>query len=105
MDIEHDLARIAGVWQQYQAVEEILAEAAWMDYETQEAWRLERQRLQNEIRRLSPDEEEAWAQVEQNVQTLGKNMLQAIEVLQDFAGSRSKGIAKSPYLGVVSPCP
>jgi hypothetical protein len=101
LDIERALARITGVWQQYQAVEKIRAEAAWMDYETQEAWRLELQRLQNEIYRLSPDEEEAWTQIEQDLQALGKNMLQAIESAQQMEplGAESYTIPKDGTLG------
>jgi hypothetical protein len=100
LDIERALARIAGIWQQYQAVEKIRAEAAWMDYETQEAWRLELQRLQNEIYRLSPDEEEAWTQIEQDLQALGKNMLQAIESAQQMElGAEAYTIPKDGALG------
>jgi hypothetical protein len=95
LDIERALARIEGVWQQYQAVEKIRTETTWIDYDIQESWRLELQRLQNEIYHLSPDEEEGWKHVEQDLQALGKRMLQDIERAQtEYPGMESHAIPK-----------
>jgi len=48
-----------------------------------------------------------WGIVGQGAFLLIFDLIHALKlkVLQDFAGARSKGIAKSPYLGVGMPCP